>query len=276
MELEELHVLQRQAGLERQRHAVSGDGVSIRGEPEHPPRAAGGDDERLTLKGQQLAGGHVNRRQTGEPAVRGLDRGDERLVVPAEIVVLQQGVIQSLHLEEAGLVRRVDRPVEGVPAERPLGDPAIGTPGPRDAPLVQQLDLGRHHLHETKDRVLVGQEVGALDRIPRVQLQGVPLLRPKHGGGAAFGGHGVGTHQLHFGDQADVQPSLSDDGRLQRGPKPGQARTQDQQIMTNGSSHRAPSLLRFSRILSGTAMASQGLPVSARRKNRCAPEGERL
>ena len=126
-------------------------------------------------------------------------------------------------------------------AEGPLLDPAVRVARPGDAPVIELEDLLRHGVHEAVDHVLVGQEVGALDRVPGVQLEGVALLRPQHGGRAPFGADRVGAHELHLGDDPDVDLALQSPRDLDRGPQPGQAGSEDQDVMGSGLWHlRSP------------------------------------
>ena len=59
VELEELHVLQRQAAAVDDAHAVAGEGVRVRGGLEDLAGAAGGEHDRLGLEHVDLAGGQL-------------------------------------------------------------------------------------------------------------------------------------------------------------------------------------------------------------------------
>ena len=59
VELEELHVLQRQALAPHDAHAVAGQGVRVGGGPEDLAEAAGGEDDRLGVEDVDLAGGQL-------------------------------------------------------------------------------------------------------------------------------------------------------------------------------------------------------------------------
>ena len=67
VELEELHVLEREAAPQHDRRAVPGQRVRVGGDPEHPPVAAGREQHGLGAEDVQLAG----RQLVGhEPATR--------------------------------------------------------------------------------------------------------------------------------------------------------------------------------------------------------------
>ena len=231
MELEELHVLERQAGPERHRHPVAGHRRGVGGEAVERAAAARGDEQRLAGEQDRLAARRVDPDQPREAPLLDEDLVHEQLVVAREAAVLEQRVVQGLHLEEAGLVGGERRPRVGVAAERSLIDPAVGVPRPGDAPVVELPDLLRHLLDEAADDVLVGQEVGALDRVPGVQLEAVSLVGPEDRRGAALGADRVRAHQLHLGDDADVDLPGEAAGDLDRRAQAGQAGTEDQDVV---------------------------------------------
>ena len=65
MELEELHVLERDAAPERDRQTVAGEGVRVRGDPEHPSVAAGREQDGLRSEHVELAGRELVRHHAG-------------------------------------------------------------------------------------------------------------------------------------------------------------------------------------------------------------------
>ncbi len=93
------------------------------------------------------------------------------------------------------------------------------------------------------DDVLVGQEVGALDRVPCMQLARVAQVGAQHRRRAALGADRVGAHQLHLGDDADVNPALESARDLDRGAEPGQPGAQDHNVVLQLTIHQG-SLMR--------------------------------
>ena len=241
MELEELHVLERQPGAVGHRHAVAGHRLGVGREAVERAAAAAGDEQRLAAQHDRLAARRVDAEQAGEAALLDQDVGDEELVVAGEAPVAQQLVVQRLHLEEAGLVGRQRRAREGVAAEGALRDAAVLVARPRDAPVIEQPDLVRDGVDEAPDDVLVGQEVGSLVGVPGVQVDRVALLGAQHRGGAALGAHRVRAHQLHLRDDADVHAAVEARADLDGGAQAGQSRAEDEHIVGQALSH--PNLL---------------------------------
>jgi hypothetical protein len=67
VELEELHVLERHAAAVGQRHAVAGQRVGVRGDLEHAPEAAGGEQHGAAAEDVQLAVGDAVARPRRAP-----------------------------------------------------------------------------------------------------------------------------------------------------------------------------------------------------------------
>src|SRR5262249_35686126 len=84
VELEELHVLQRQTPAVAGRLAVTGQGVRVGGHLEELAGAAGGVDDRLRLEDMDLTGGQLVRHDTGG-VLDAVDLGDQ-LVQDVELV----------------------------------------------------------------------------------------------------------------------------------------------------------------------------------------------
>jgi hypothetical protein len=61
-------------------------------------------------------------------------------------------------------------------------------------------------LHERFDGVLVGHPVAARDRVVGVLVEAV--IRARHTGRAAFGGHGVTAHRIDLGENRDAEPRV--------------------------------------------------------------------
>jgi len=97
--------------------------------------------------------------------------------------------------------------------------------------MVELEDLLGRGRNKAVHHVLVGQEIGALDRVPGVKLEGVALVGVQDGSGAALGADRVGPHELDLGDDPDVRLAVRAAGDLDRGPESGQAGTENEHIM---------------------------------------------
>ncbi len=241
MELEELHVLEGQAGAVRHRHPVARDRLRVGGEPVEAAAAAGRDEQGLAPDRDRVARARVEANEPGEDPVVHEDLRDEQLVVPGEGPVALQLVVQRLHLEEAGLVGRQRRARVAVPAERPLGDVPVVVAGPRDPPVVQLADLLRDGVDECPDHVLVGEEVGSLHRVPGVQLARVAEVLAQDGRRAALGADRVGAHELDLRHDADVHLPTQAPGDLDRGAQPGETRAEDHHVVLQLAIHAGTS-----------------------------------
>src|SRR5438046_3158628 len=76
---------------------------------------------------------------------------------------------------EADLVRGIHGPLHGHASERALAHAAVLVAGPRATPVLEADDFLRAPGHEELDRVLVGEEVGSLDRVEGVEFEGVVI-----------------------------------------------------------------------------------------------------
>ena len=240
VKLEKLHVLQRQTGPVGHGQSVAGDGVRIGGEAVQSTGAARGDEQSLALERDEVSAGSVNTGQPGKTPILQHQVGDEQLVVAGEVVVLEQRVVEGLHLEEAGLVGGQGGAWVGVTAKGPLVDAAVGISGPRDPPMIQQQNLLRRGMDKTVDDILVGQEVGSLYRVPGMELERIAFVGAQHGRGAAFGADRMGTHELDLGDDTYVGPALGAARDLHRSPQPGQSGPENQHIVIQVFGHGFP------------------------------------
>ncbi len=133
VELEELHVLERELRAPDDPDAVAGERVGVRRRLEHLPEAAGREDDRLRPEDVELAGRELVRDDRARAAARVEDEV-ERVVLVVELDAELHAVLEE-RLEDhvAGAVGRVagaaDRRlavVAGVAAESPLVDLALG------------------------------------------------------------------------------------------------------------------------------------------------------
>src|SRR6266540_3990024 len=135
--------------------------------------------------------------------------------------------------------------------ERPLAHAAVGIAGPRAAPMLEPDDLLRTLRDEELDSVLVREEVGAFDRVRRVELKGVVV--PHHRGGPALRRDGVAPHRVDLRDEGNRDLGVL----FGRGDRRPQARgaTADHHDVVGGPFH--------------------GLRESSPENKRCAPTAHR-
>ena len=205
VELEELHVLERDAVPVAQGHAVAGQAVGVRGDPEHPPEAAGGHQNRLGAEAVELAVGDAVGHHAGGSAtlvwLAALEEQVNDLVLVEELdAVLDALLVERLQDHVAGPVGREAgaadgrlAEVAGVAAEPALVDLAVGRAVERQAHVLEldhRLDglVGQH-----LGRVLVDEVVAALDGVEHVPLPAVLLEVAERRADAALGGAGVGA-----------------------------------------------------------------------------------
>ena len=83
---------------------------------------------------------------------------------------LDELLVEHLDQDVAGDVGGEDRARRAGGAERPLREPPVLGAREHRAPVVELVDVVRRLAREDLDRVLVGEEVGALDGVERVRL----------------------------------------------------------------------------------------------------------
>ena len=127
VELDELHVFERDPGMVGHGHPAAGVDDRIGGVDVRAADAAGGDDHRVAAEGLEAAADHVVRHHALADALVHDQPGHVLVDVELHLVpvgLLDQGVQQIV----AGLVGAVAAPREARPAERPLGDaPVVDT-----------------------------------------------------------------------------------------------------------------------------------------------------
>ena len=102
---------------------------------------------------------------------------------------------------EAGLVGREPGALHTHAAEGAHGDPTVRRAAPGAAPVLELDELPRSRLYEGLDRVLIREEVTALQRVVGVELEAV--VRPHRARGTALGGHRVAAHGVELRDHRD-------------------------------------------------------------------------
>src|SRR5207249_1073147 len=121
------------------------------------------------------------------------------------------------------------------------GQPAIGLPAPRAAPVLELDDLPGRLGDEGLDGVLVGQVVAAPDGVERVEVGAVVFAEGC--ASAAFGGDGVTAHRVDLGYEGDAQP-VRDLGRSDGRPQAGGPTPHDDDVVRDRFHAASPSRIR--------------------------------
>ena len=173
--LDHLHVHQRGAQAVGHGDAVAGDDQAVGGGLVDLAGAAAGEDHVLGLKGLHPPAAHVARDRPRAAALLVLEqRGREPLLVAVDgLVVLHQLLIEHVQHRLAGDVGDVGGALHRGSAERAQVHFAVLVAVEGDADVLQVHDLGGRLRAHDFDRVLVAQEVRALDRVVGV---GAPVV----------------------------------------------------------------------------------------------------
>ena len=210
VELEELHVFERNALAPDDADAVARQGVRVRRRLVDLAETAGGEDDALGVKHVQVAGGEL----VGNDAC-GLTLGHhevEHVVLVVELDAQLDAVLkQGLQNHVSGAVGRVAGPayrrlavVARVPAEAPLVDLAVGRAVERQPHVLEVDDRVDCLFRENFGRVLVNEVVATFDRVEGVPFPAVFFDVREGGGHAALRRAGVRPRRVQ----------LRDDGRL--------------------------------------------------------------
>jgi hypothetical protein len=146
------------------------------------------------------------------------------LELPALLVGLfeervQQGVASPIG-REAG-------PQVGVTAEGALVDSLVFRPGEGTAPVLQLVDGARGVVAEDLDRVLVTQEVRALDGVVDVGLDRVVVDVAERRGDSSLGRSRVASTGIDLRDHGHVEVT----DQLHRGSQPRETRSNDDDVV---------------------------------------------
>ncbi len=228
VELEELHVLQRQALAPHDADAVPGEGVGVRGGLEDLAEAAGGEHHGLGLEDVQLAGGEVVRDDAGDLRLaRGILHRDEvehvELVeeVDAELhAVLEQRLQDHVTGAVGGVARAAHgglAVVGGVAAEAALVDLALGRAVERQAHVLEVDDGVDGLFREDLGGILVDEVVAALDGVEGVPLPRVLFDVGQRRGHAALRRTGVRAGGVELRDDGGLRAGAGLDGRAHAG-----------------------------------------------------------
>ncbi len=233
VELDEFHVLERQASTENHRKAVACVGVGVRRDLPGARVATGRKQRRLGVEDVEPALLEVPRHQTHARAVL----HDQLRHI--ELVVETDPVLHALLVERVQL--RVPRAVGGiagtrdpflsevrvVTAEWTLRDLPIGRAGEGKPEVLHLVDCRDRLAHEDLLRVLIAEVVAAAHRVVEVPLPAVVLHVAERGGTASLGRARVGTGRVDLRDHGRVEMLA----RLQGRVEPGDARAHDDHIM---------------------------------------------
>src|SRR5581483_7525143 len=140
VELHELHVLERQAEMERHRHPVAGAGVRVRRDAVLPAGAAGCQHDGLAADGLQAAVEEVPADDALAAAVVLDELPGEELLVDRD-VALADLLPEHLDQDVAGDVRGEDRARRAGCAEGALRELAVVAAGEDGAPVLELEDV---------------------------------------------------------------------------------------------------------------------------------------
>ena len=205
MELEELHVLERQAVAPDDRGAVTGQGVRVGGDFVHLAEAAAGEDDRFGLEQVQLARCQFVRNNAGDPTFVHHHVEYVELVVELDLVLyalLEERLQDHVAGAVGGVARAAYRSLavaRGVTAESALVDATLGRAVERKAELLQVVDGVDGFLAHDFGGVLVDEVVATLDGVERVPLPVVLLDVGEGRAHAALRRAGVGAGGVELG-----------------------------------------------------------------------------
>jgi hypothetical protein len=240
VELEHLHVLERDPTPPDHGRSVSGERVRVGRDAEHPPVAARGEQHRLRTEDVQLSGGELVRDDPcGRSGVVPQQIQAVELVEEAN-VPLDALLVQRLQDHVPGAVRRVARALDrrlavvaGVSAEPSLIDAPVRRSVEGKAPALQLVDRIDGFLGHQEGRRLIDEVVAALDRVERVPLGRVLLDVAQRRAHTPLCRSGVGPGRVQLGD--DGRPASLRE--LDRRAQPGTAGADHQRVVRMGRGH---------------------------------------
>jgi hypothetical protein len=207
VELHHLHVLQRHAQAQGQRHPVPGAGVGVRRAGVEAPCAARAEDYRLRADELEAAVEQVPADDAlATPVV--LDEPPREPLLVGLHVALHHLLVEHVHEDVAGDVGCVGRARLPGGAEGPLRYAAVLGAREDRAPVLELVDVVRRFVAERLDRVLVAEVVRPLDGVVGVLL-GVVLRRvPERCVDAALGRAGMASRRVDLRDDRDVRAGV--------------------------------------------------------------------
>src|SRR6266496_4240521 len=185
MILDKFHVFQRNTGTVGERHSVAGLNCRIGRKWKDAPAAARAEDNVLSGKDFHLTVVNINGAHATDLPIIDQERCGIELIVAQDVVVFERGLKQSVKHVKAGLVGGKNGAIDSHASEGPNADASIRVAAPRTAPMLKLEDLSGSFFDKGLDRVLIGEEVSAEDRVLGVEIQVVVFSQDR--GGAALG-----------------------------------------------------------------------------------------
>ncbi len=212
--LDHLHVHQRRPRAVGHGDAVAGHDQSVGRRLVRLPGAAAREDHVLGGERLHAPAAHVARdRARAAAGVVAQQRGGEPLLVARDrLVVLHQLLIEHVQQRLAGDVGHIRRALHRRPAERAQVHLALVVAVEGHAHVLQVHDLGGRFRAHDLDRVLVAEEVRALDRVVGVRVPVV--VDADRRVDAAGGGNRVRAHRVDLAHDRHARPRLG--GRERR------------------------------------------------------------
>ena len=207
MELDELHVLRRHAGVVGDRRPAAGADDGVGGVGVDAAGAAGGHDHGVGRERVEAAAYHVVGDDAAAAALVDDERGHEDLDVHLDLALVS-ALDERVQQVVPGLVGAVAGAREPGAAERPLRDAPVVEATERAAPVVHLEDDPGSVLGHLDGGVLVGQVVRALDRVEGVLLGRVVVtvrMVGKRRVDAALRGAGVAAAGVDLAEDRHVQ-----------------------------------------------------------------------
>ena len=227
MELHHLHVLQRDARLQRERHAVSRARVRVRRAGVEPARATGGEDHRLRGDRAQPAGDEIPRDHALAAVLVDDELPGEELLVRRD-VALHHLLVEHVDEDVAGDVGRVGRARLAGCAEGALRDLAVLRSGEDRPPALELVHVARRLLAEDLDRVLVAEVVGALHGVEGVLLRIVLRRVSERGVDPSLGRARMAANRVDLRQERDVGTGIES---LDGGTHAGTSRPDDHHVV---------------------------------------------
>ena len=209
MELDELHVEQRNPGAIRDRHPVARAREAIRRFIVGAAGAAGGQYRGLCSEALHGAVSDIQRHDTRADAVLDGERG-RRLPLLVDFDVEALALLpQRVQDDEPGDVGAITGAGKRRSAERALRDAPVVHSGEDAAHVIEPDDRLRRFVREELDGVLIAEVVGALDRVEGVGFGGVFLAITKRGVDAALRCAAVTANRMDLRQHSDVEAEFS-------------------------------------------------------------------
>ena len=203
VELNELHVLERESSVEEHPETVPCVRRRVGRDLEGSPVPARGEDDGLGAEGLDPAGLHVQGRHARTGPVHQSDGKREPLIVEGHLLP-ETLLVQRVQERVPGPVGRVARSRLAVPAKWSLRDLALRRAAEGDTHVLQLVDVLRSFVDENLHRVLIAEVVRALDRVERVLLYRVGRLVPQCGRYPSLGGARVRPQRVDLRDDGGV------------------------------------------------------------------------